>query len=141
MAYHPIIRHHPKTPGRAALAYYGSTDGGATWNAYLAETADITADFPIFQGFVANEASQPMQQNLDRRWDQGYQNPFQDLVEFAGLSYHPKTDDVFAAFARKMCSKTWFAGQKFDSSSCFGGWDFNKMSSSLWQGYVVHGRH
>lgn len=141
MAYHPILIHHPKIPRRAALAYYGSSDGGATWNAYLAETTNIAAEFPVFHGFVANEASHPMQRNVDGRWDQGYQNPFQDLIEFVGLKYHPKTDDLVAAFARKMCSKTWVMGAKFDSSSCVDGWDFGKQSSSLWQGYVIHGRH
>jgi hypothetical protein len=141
MTYHPIMIHHPKVQGRAALAYYGSPDGGATWNAYIAETNNIAAEFPTFSSLVANEASQPMQRNADGKWDQGYQNPFADLIEFVGLRYHPKTDDVVAAFARKMCGKPMLDAKTFDTKSCVEGWDFHEQANSPWQGYVVFGHH
>jgi hypothetical protein len=140
MAYHPIITHHPKDDGRAGLAYYGSPDGGKSWNAYIAETHNIATDFPIFTGIVANELSQPMQHNIDGRWDQGYQDPFADLVEFIGLRYHPKTDELVGAFARKMCRKPSVMGRTFDATSCIEGWDYKKRSSSQWQGYVAFAR-
>jgi hypothetical protein len=141
MTYHPILIHHPTASGRAAIAYYGSPDGGATWNGYVAETLNVHTDIPSFSGFVANEASTPLQKNVDGHWDQGYQNPLADLIEFTGLRYHPKTGDLVAAFARKMCRGIWAMGTTFNTSSCQDGWDFITTGKSLWQGYTVFGHH
>lgn len=141
MAYHPILTHHPSTPGRAAIGYYGSPDGGVTWNGYLAETRNIDSDFPTFSSLVVNEPSQPMQHNINGKWDQGYQNPTADLIEFIGLKYHPLNDDLVGAFARKMCKNLMINAKSFDTNSCVDGWDFHKQSDSPWQGYVVFGHH
>jgi hypothetical protein len=141
MTYHPVLVHHPSIPGRAALAYYGSADGSATWNAHIAETSNISATFPVFSSIIANEPTQPMQKNNDGRWDQGYLNPMADLIEFIGLRYHEKTGDVVAAFARKMCGKTMIDARTFDTRSCVDGWDFHMQSNAPWQGYLVFGSH
>jgi hypothetical protein len=141
MSYHPIIIHHPSIPGRAALGYYGSSDKGATWDAYMAETGNIDEEFPVFSSIIANEPSQPMQKNVDPAWDQGYRNPFMDLVEFMGLRYHPQTGDLVSAFARKMCSAYTTNVATFDVKSCADGWNFHKQDDSAWQGYVAFARH
>jgi hypothetical protein len=141
MSYHPILIHHPSIQGRAALAYYGSKDGGATWHGYVAETGNIDEEFPVFSSTVINEASQPMQANVDKIWDQGYHNPFWDLVEFIGLKYNPKTGDLVSAFARKMCSQYLLEPKSFDTKSCVDGWDFHKQDDSAWQGYVGFVHH
>jgi hypothetical protein len=141
MSYHPILIHHPMVPGRAAIGYYGSSDKGATWDAYMAETGNIDEQFPVFSNVIANEKSQPMQKNVDPAWDQGYRNPFLDLIEFIGLRYHPKTGDLVGAFARKMCSAYVLSVSTFDVKTCANGWDFHKHDDSAWQGYVAFARH
>lgn len=141
MSYHPIITQHPNIQGRAALAYYGSKDGGATWNGYVAESGNLNEEFPVFSSTVVNEADQPLQANLDKTWDQGYQNPFWDLIEFIGLKYHPISGDIVSAFARKMCSRPMLDAKSFDTKSCVDGWDFYEHGNSTWQGYVSFVHH
>jgi len=141
MSYHPIMVHHPSEPGRAGFAYYGSADKGATWNAYIAESGNIDAPSPVFSSMIVNEESQPMQQNANPTWDQGYLNPFADLIEFTGLRYNPKTGDLVGAFARKMCRQPVVDAAKFDTKSCAQGWDFHKKDNAPWQGYVAMVHH
>ena len=141
MSYHPMLIHHPTMLGRAALAYYGSQDGGKTWHGYVAETGNIYEEQPVFSSIIVNEQSQPLQQNVDGMWDQGYRYPFGDLVEFLGLKYHPKTGDLIAAFTRKMCTQYVTNPASFDSRSCLDGWDFHKHDNSTWQGYVAFIHH
>jgi hypothetical protein len=139
--YHPLLILHPTVANRAALAYYGSPDNGATWHAFIAETEDIEAEFPVFTSMMVNDASQPMQANANKKWDQGYMNPFWDLVEFVGLEYHPKTGDLVGAFARKMCGEPYVDAKTFNKSSCISGWDFEAADKSPWQGYVATVKH
>jgi hypothetical protein len=141
MSYLPILIHHPSIPGRAAVAYYALLDKAATLRAYVVETGNIDAEFPIFSNLIVNEPSQPMQQNVDRLWDQGYKNPAWDLVEFVGLKYHPKTGDLISAFARKICAQYMLDVSTFDVKSCADGWNFHKEDDSLWQGYLAFVQH
>jgi hypothetical protein len=72
--------------GRAIISSLRcSPDGGATWNAYIAETEDVETEFPVFTSILVNEPSQPMQANVNNKWDQGYLIPFWDLNEYFGL--------------------------------------------------------
>ncbi|EME42232.1 hypothetical protein DOTSEDRAFT_81183 [Dothistroma septosporum NZE10] len=139
MTYLPTLRQHPTQAGRAALSYYGSSNGGATYNAYMAETVNLGSSAPTWTSIIANPPSQPMQNNSDRAWDQGYGNPLGDLIEFTDILYMPNSTNFVAAFARKMCTApiTPF----YDGSSCVDGWNYTAHGNSAFQGFVAFGKH
>lgn len=141
MAYLPTMVHHPTQVGRAALAYYGSADGGATYHAYLAETTDLQSANPTWTSIIANPPSAPMQANQDGSWDQGYGDPLWDLVEFSDIKYRPGSDDLVAAFARKMCSGGSCPPPFYNTSTCLDGWDYTAHNQSMFQGFVAFGSH
>lgn len=64
------------TPGKAALAYYGSTDNGTTWHGYLAETSNLLDTAPVFSVIIGNPTSAPLQANQNKQWDQGIFSSF-----------------------------------------------------------------
>jgi hypothetical protein len=65
MAYLPTLTQHPYDLNRAVLAYYGSTDGGKTYQAYVAEPTDLNAANPTWTYIIGNAADQLMQADLD----------------------------------------------------------------------------
>lgn len=138
MTYLPTLTPHPTQSGRAALAYYGSTDGGKTYNAYVAETKNLYSNAPVWSALIANPPNAPMQANADGVWDQGYGDPLYDLVEFSDVKYRPGGSGGFvAAFARRMCTAPSQPPQTYPASSCTDGWDFAGHAQSEWQGFVA----
>ncbi|CAK4034809.1 Hypothetical predicted protein [Lecanosticta acicola] len=137
MAYLPTLYHHPNQTGRAVLSYYGSTDNGKTYNAYIAETKNLGSAYPSWTSIIMNPPSAPMQANQDGMWDQGYGYPLGDLVEFSDVKYRSGSNDVVAAFARRMCTAPSQPRQTYPGSSCVDGWDFNAHAQSQWQGFVA----
>ena len=85
MAYLPTLTRHPYQLNRAVLAYYGSTDGGKTYQAYVAETTNLNAANRTWTDIIGNAADQPMQANMDGVWGQDYGDPLYDLVEFSDV--------------------------------------------------------
>jgi hypothetical protein len=140
-AYHPKLVHHSTTAGKAGLAYYGSSNDGKSWDAFVAESDTLLTKSPVFSSLRVNSPSKRMQSNTLGIWDQGYSNPFWDLVEFVGLAYNPKNDDLVAAFARKMCKDALTDPEKYKQDSCEQGWDYKAKGKSVWQGYVAIARH
>lgn len=141
MAYLPTLAQHPTQVNRAVLSYYGSTDGGKHYNAYVAETNNLNAAKPTWTSVIGNDFNQPMQNNTDGVWDQGYGDPLYDLIEFTDVKWAPDGKNWAAAFARRMCSAQSLPPQIYDSSSCVPGWDFNAHAQSEWQGFVVQSQH
>lgn len=133
----PTLSHHPTQAGRAVLSYYGSIDQGATYHAYIAETKNLNSTFPSWTSVIANPLSAPMQQNSDKMWDAGYGFPLGDLVEFCDVKYRPGSNNIVAAFARRMCTAPSQPRETYPGSSCVDGWDFDAHAKSQWQGFVA----
>lgn len=61
-------------PGHAAIAYSGSTNGGRTYNGYLAESSDALARKPIWWSASVNDPAHPLERGApstlygDREW-------------------------------------------------------------------------
>jgi hypothetical protein len=141
MAYLSTLTQHPYQLNRAVLAYYGSADGGKTYQAYVAETANLDAANPTWTNIIGNAGDQPMQANMDEVWDQGYGDPLYDLVEFSDVKWTPDGRNWVASFARRMCSAQSVPPQLYDAASCVDGWDFNAHAMSEWQGFLVSSSH
>jgi hypothetical protein len=91
-----------KAPGTLALAYYGSEDGGLTYNAYASESLDALSAAPTFHGARLNSPSEePL---FAEGFDIGYSEilSFGDLVEMVRVAYAPN-GDIWASFAKDMC--------------------------------------
>jgi hypothetical protein len=91
-----------KAPGTLAIAYYGSEDGGATYNGYVAESLDALAPEPTFTGVRLNPLDAPPL--FEAGFDIGYREVLTggDLVEIIQVKYAPD-GDVWASFSRDMC--------------------------------------
>lgn len=139
--YMPTMVQHPTQVNRAALVYYGSANGGKQYNAYIAETQNLNAANPSWTGFIANPLDQPMQNNTDGMWDQGYGDPLGDLVEFTDVKYVPGSTNFVAAFARSMCGAQSVPPVFYDTTSCVPGWNYTAHADSRWQGFVASGNH
>lgn len=91
-----------KAPGTIALAYYGSDDGGTTYNAYVSESLDALSATPAFQGARLNPPSgEPL---FADGFDLGYSELLSmgDLLEIVRVAYAPN-GDIWASFAKDMC--------------------------------------
>ncbi|MDB4972221.1 MAG: hypothetical protein JWN48_562 [Myxococcaceae bacterium] len=91
-----------KAPGTIALAYYGSEDGGSTYNAYASESVDALAATPTFAGARLNSPSgEPL---FAQGFDMGYSEVLTggDLVEMVRVAYAPD-GDIWTSFVKDMC--------------------------------------
>ncbi|HEX5659022.1 MAG TPA: sialidase family protein [Polyangiales bacterium] len=91
-----------KAPGTIALAYYGSEDGGATYNAYASESLDALSATPTFHGARLNSPSEePL---FAEGFDVGYGMILSggDLMEIVRVEYAPN-GDIWTSFAKDMC--------------------------------------
>jgi len=134
--YLPALTQHPWVPNRTVLAYYGSIDGGKAYHAYVTKTANLNATNPIWTSVIGDNASQPMQANMDATCDQGYGYPLYYLVEFCDVKWTPDGKDWVASFARRMCTVPSTHPVFYDASSCVDGWNFAQCQ---WQGFGVFG--
>jgi hypothetical protein len=91
-----------KAPGVLALAYYGSEDGGLTYNAYASESLDGLSTVPSFRGARLNPpAGEPL---FAEGFDIGYSEILSggDLVEMVRVAYAPN-GDIWTSFTKDMC--------------------------------------
>ncbi len=116
-----------KEPGTIAVAYYGSTDGGLTYNGYLAESSDALGAEPTFWSATVNDPADPL---FSYGFESGYSLYYfntGDGHEFVQVKYSPD-GDVWGAFVRNMCP----GGP--DAGGCT--WDLDAHVGSMFQGAV-----
>ncbi|HEX4477820.1 MAG TPA: sialidase family protein [Polyangiaceae bacterium] len=120
-----------KKAGVVAVAYYGSTDGGVTFDGYVAETTNAFAAAPLFTSVTVDDPADPLYR---RGFETGYLGLFtgSDLNEIIEVRYGAD-GDLWASFVKDMCTSG-------DASAC--SWDASAHANSIFQGVVgrmVHG--
>ncbi|MDB4990911.1 MAG: hypothetical protein JWN04_6089, partial [Myxococcaceae bacterium] len=112
-----------KAPGVMAVAFYGSDDNQATYNAYVAETENALDAAPTFWAARLNSPQDPPL--FSEGFDLGYGDVLTggDLVEIIQLKYGPD-GDIWTSFAKDMCP-----GQ--DRSHCT--WDLTTHDDAPFQ--------
>jgi hypothetical protein len=120
-----------REPGVLAVAFYGSDDGGQTYNAYVAETEDAFDPAPTFWGSRLNSPQDPPL--FSEGFDLGYRDVLTggDLVEIIQVRYAPD-GDLWASFSKDMCP-----GQ--DRSHCT--WDLAMHADGPYQLGIGRLRH
>lgn len=131
MGYLPTLRQHPTTPGRAVLAYYGSQDGGATYNGFIAETGNINSPRPVFSSIVGNNVTQPLQGNMDKMWDQGYVS--------CSPSTFTHTSFIHVSYESAPLTKTCIPGRSSERSDRVHGRSLRSSKQRIPQGHYRHG--
>lgn len=116
-----------KEPGTIAVAYYGSPDGGMTFNGYVAESTDALEAEPTFWSATANDPADPLFSNGFESGYHVYYFNTGDGVEFVQVKYAPN-GDIWAAFVKNMCP----GGP--DAGACT--WDYAAHANSMFQGAV-----
>ncbi len=129
--------------GQLAVSYYGSSDGGDTYDAYVAETRNALAGHPAFTSIRVNDPKEPLYRNDDvnrlagqQAFDPGYISLITtgstvglgDMNEFLQVRYAPD-GSIWSSFSQRMCPG-------FNYVNC--GWDLTQNENAVFQLAAAH---